>query len=509
MTGRERPRLCENTCNLRAGMALLAMRRSQLGRKAIDAYLIITKINQEAVVKLEKRSIEFVPHSERYGTPRRLFTIWFSSNFQVTALMVGTLGIASGLSFGWTLLGLLIGNLVGTVFMAAHSAQGPHLGVPQMIQSRAQFGVYGAAIPLLVMVTAAVLFLAASGVLMRDALKALVPMSDDQAIVVVGILTFIIGFIGYELIHRMGAWMSLLSTLVFASALALILLHPSDAASTTVSGTGFTLAAFNLVIAQAASWTLGYGPYVADYSRYLPANVSTRATFWTTYCGCALGSFAMMALGALLAVAIPAALERDPATAIATLFGPWAPLVLGVIALGVIQYNVLCLYSAYMSSVTIFGAFGGLKYVTAPAKALVMAMLTVAATLIAIATQYRFDTFFADILIGQLYLLIPWSAINLVDYYWVCRGHYEVGDLYDPKGRYARFNGRTLMVYVVSIIGTIPFMKLSFYTGFVANWLGADISWAMGLVLAGGLYCTVNSRPVVKSSRMFGQRSLE
>ena len=97
--------------------------------------------------------------------------------------MVGTLGIAAGLSFAWTLLGLLIGNLVGTIFMAAHSAQGPHLGVPQMIQSRAQFGVYGAAIPLLVMVVAAVLFLAASGVLMRDALKALLPISDDQAIV--------------------------------------------------------------------------------------------------------------------------------------------------------------------------------------------------------------------------------------------------------------------------------------------------------------------------------------
>lgn len=453
-------------------------------------------------MKLEKRSIEFVPHAERYGTPRRLFTIWFSSNFQVTALMVGTLGIASGLSFAWTLLGLLVGNLIGTVFMAAHSAQGPHLGVPQMIQSRAQFGVHGAALPLLVMVTAAVLFLAASGVLMRDALKALVPMSDDQAIVVVGVLTFVIGFVGYELIHRLGAWMSLMSTLVFASALVLILLHPGDAsaASTTAAGAGFSLTAFNLVVAQAASWTLGYGPYVADYSRYLPANVSTRTTFWTTYCGCALGSFAMMALGALLAVAIPAVLGHDPATAIAALFGPWAPLALGVIALGVIQYNVLCLYSAYMSSVTIFGAFGGLRHVTPAAKALVMAVLSVVATLIAIATQYRFDTFFADILIGQLYLLIPWSAINLADYYWVCRGHYDVGELYDAKGRYGRFNRRTLAVYAVSIIGTIPFMKLSFYTGFVANWLDADISWAVGLVLAGALYCMVNSQPSTKRS---------
>ncbi|MFF7710908.1 cytosine permease [Pseudomonas sp. NPDC007930] len=442
-------------------------------------------------MKLEKRSIEFVPHNERYGRPRRLFTIWFSSNFQITALMVGT---ASGLSFGYTLLGLLLGNLIGTVFMAAHSAQGPQLGVPQMIQSRAQFGVYGAAIPLLVMVTAAVLFLAASGVLMRDALKALLPMSDNQAIVLVGVLTFIIGFVGYELIHRLGAWMSLLSTLVFASALGLILMHPAGAAAGPLPVAGFSFAAFNLVIAQAASWTLGYGPYVADYSRYLPASVSTRATFWSTYGGCALGSFAMMALGALLGLAIPAALAHDPATAIAGLFGHWAPLALAVIALGVIQYNVLCLYSAYMSSVTIFGAFGGLKYVTHTAKALVMAALSVAATLIAIATQYRFDTFFSDILIGQLYLLIPWSAINLVDYYWVCRGHYDVGALYEPQGRYGRFNRRTLAVYAVSIIGTVPFMKLSFYTGFVAQWLGADISWAMGLVLAGALYCMVNSR---------------
>lgn len=453
-------------------------------------------------MKLETRSIEFVPHAERYGSPKRLFTIWFSSNFQVTALMVGTLGIASGLSFAWTLLGLLVGNLVGTIFMAAHSAQGPHLGVPQMIQSRAQFGVHGAAIPLLVMVTAAVLFLAASGVLMRDALKALLPISDDQAIILVGVLTFVIGFIGYELIHRLGAWMSLLSTLVFGGALVLILLHPGEAGVNTSLSSGFSWTAFNLVVAQAASWTLGYGPYVADYSRYLPANVNTRTTFWTTYCGCALGSFAMMALGALLAVAVPSALGHDPATAIATLFGPWAPLALGVIALGVIQYNVLCLYSAYMSSVTIFGAFGELRHVTASAKALIMAVLTVAATLIAIATQYRFDTFFADILIGQLYLLIPWSAINLADYYWVCRGHYEVGELYNAKGRYGRFNRRTLAVYAVSIIGTIPFMKLSFYTGFVANWLGADISWAVGLVLAGALYCMVNSQPAAKSAAL-------
>ena len=461
-------------------------------------------------MKIEKRSIEFVPHSERYGRPRRLFTVWFSSNLQVTALMVGTLGVASGLSLQWTLIGLLIGCMLGTIFMAAHSAQGPHLGVPQMIQSRAQFGVLGAAIPLLVMVTAAVLFMSASGVLMRDTLKTLLPITDNQAIAVVGVLTFVIGVVGYELIHRMGAWMTLLSTVVFGTALVLLLMRAGSSEAVSVSEGEFCMPIFNLVIAQAASWTLGYGPYVADYSRYLPADVRTRDTFWTTYFGCALGSLGMMALGAVLATVVPSALHLDPGSAVATLFGPWAKAVLVVVALGVIQYNVLCLYSAYMSITTIFSGFARLQQVRRGTKALLMAILSILACAIATRTQYHFDTFFADILIGQLYLLIPWSAINLVDYYWVRHGNYNIEDLYDAQGRYGRWNSRTMIVYAVSIIGTVPFMKLSFFEGYFAKLMGADISWIAGLALAGLLYLIFNwNRASAEDSHAFTkQRSV-
>ena len=38
----------------------------------------------------------------------------------------------------------MLGVVIGTFFMAAHSAQGPQLGLPQMIQSRPQFGYVGA-----------------------------------------------------------------------------------------------------------------------------------------------------------------------------------------------------------------------------------------------------------------------------------------------------------------------------------------------------------------------------
>jgi NCS1 family nucleobase:cation symporter-1 len=37
----------------------------------------------------------------------------------------------------------VLGSVIGALFMAFHSAQGPKLGLPQMIQSRPQFGYYG------------------------------------------------------------------------------------------------------------------------------------------------------------------------------------------------------------------------------------------------------------------------------------------------------------------------------------------------------------------------------
>jgi NCS1 family nucleobase:cation symporter-1 len=48
---------------------------------------------------------------------------------------------SEGASLFWSVLAIVVGVLVGTLFMAFHSAQGPQLGLPQMIQSRRQFGV--------------------------------------------------------------------------------------------------------------------------------------------------------------------------------------------------------------------------------------------------------------------------------------------------------------------------------------------------------------------------------
>lgn len=96
---------------------------------------------------VERRSIDVVPDDERHGTAFSQFTLWLGANLQITAVVTGALAVVFGGDVVWSLAGLLLGNLLGGAVMALHSAQGPKLGLPQMIQSRAQFGVRGAVVP--------------------------------------------------------------------------------------------------------------------------------------------------------------------------------------------------------------------------------------------------------------------------------------------------------------------------------------------------------------------------
>ena len=101
---------------------------------------------------VERHSIDHIPASQRHGSVTSLFTIWFGANMHMTTIVTGALGTILGLPLPWALLALLLGNLFGAVFMALHSAQGPKLGIPQMIQSRAQFGFHGAILPLVLLI---------------------------------------------------------------------------------------------------------------------------------------------------------------------------------------------------------------------------------------------------------------------------------------------------------------------------------------------------------------------
>jgi purine-cytosine permease-like protein len=94
----------------------------------------------------------------------------------------------------------------------------------------------------------------------------------------------------------------------------------------------------------------------------------------------------------------------------------------------------------------------------------------------------------------MLYLLVPWTATNLVDFFLVRHGRYAIADLFTPDGLYGAWGWRGLTAYGLGFAAEIPFMVLPGiagfkYTGPVAKHIsGVDISWIVGLAVSGTAY---------------------
>ncbi|MDX6331697.1 MAG: nucleobase:cation symporter, family, partial [Streptomycetaceae bacterium] len=120
---------------------------------------------------VETRSIDWVPDEERHGKVWHQAPLWFLGNFQYFTIAVGFVGPSLGLPLGQTVLAGALGIVVGTLFMAFHASQGPVLGLPQMIQSRAQFGYRGVIVALAATIFTYIAFNVADQVLLAQGLN--------------------------------------------------------------------------------------------------------------------------------------------------------------------------------------------------------------------------------------------------------------------------------------------------------------------------------------------------
>ena len=84
---------------------------------------------------------------------------------------------------------------------------------------------------------------------------------------------------------------------------------------------------------------------------------------------------------------------------------------------------------------------------------------------------------------------MPWSAINLVDYYLVKHGRYDVQSFFKPDGIYGGFQWWACLCYVITLPVQVPFLDQLFYVGPLVKPLGgADTSWIVGFGVASLLY---------------------
>jgi NCS1 family nucleobase:cation symporter-1 len=438
---------------------------------------------------IESRSIDYIPEAERHGRLFSQFTLWFGANLQITAIVTGALAVVLGGDVFWSLTGLLIGQILGGAVMALHAAQGPKLGLPQMISSRVQFGVYGAVIPILLVCVMYVGFSAGGTVLAGQAIAQLVNVSDWFGILIFGVVIVVITICGYRVIHILGRLSSVIGVIAFFYLFTKVLLAHNILE--LLANRHFTLTHFLLAMSLSASWQIAFGPYVADYSRYLPSKTSSLKAFLAVGLGTVIGTQASMSLGVFAAAMAGDQFAGHEVAYIVGLgsTGLIAGLLYFSIFFGKVTITALNAYGSFMSLATIVSGFTGKQRVSPALRLFFIILMVGFSTLIGLLGQHSFLKLFTAFLLFLLAFFTPWSAINLVDYYVVTKGRYDVPALSNPDGRYGRWNRIGIVSYAFGVVIQMPFIATSFYTGPLVDLLGGtDISWIVGLVGTGMVY---------------------
>jgi len=440
---------------------------------------------------IETRSIDYVPLAERHGKVWHLWPVWFSGDAHLATLAVGILGITLGGNLLWTAVAVVLGNVLGTFFMAFHSTQGPQLGLPQMIQSRPQFGYTGALLVWAVALIAYIGYNAFNQVLVVQALHQLTPSisaTSATGMVVFALLAVSLAAVGYDQIHRAQrgfAYLMIAILTVFTIGALFTLRFPAA----QWDPAGFRAVPFLAQIFAAASYQLSWSIYVSDYSRYLPRDVGVAESFWWTYLGAFIGGTWMMLVGTVAAAVAP---QLDVAAAMehaadAVIPGLGRVLLVGGL-LGLITITALNFYGASLTLLSVADTLRPLKC-TAGKRLASLAVALVASTALALNASGNFVERFQDYLSLLLYLFTPWTAINLVDFYLVRKGHYSIREIFNSSGMYGQWNWRGLTAYVVGFVVMIPFFSTDIYTGPAARALGkADIAMLIGLPVAAVVY---------------------
>jgi NCS1 family nucleobase:cation symporter-1 len=438
---------------------------------------------------IEIRAIDYVPDHERHGGLASQFTLWLAANLQITAIVTGALAVVFGGDVFWSLIALLIGQLIGGAVMALHAAQGPQLGLPQMISSRVQFGIYGAILPILAVCLMYIGFSASGSVLAGQALGQLLHLDDGVCIVLFGAFIVVVTLFGYRVIHALGRIASVVAVLAFGYMFArLFMTH--DVAS-LLAQRHFSLAQFLLSMSLSASWQIAYGPYVADYSRYLPRSTSVAKVFSAVGLGSVIGAQVSMTFGVLAAALAGKQFEHHEVAYIVGLgsSGTAAGLLYFSIAFGKVTVTSLNAYGSFMSMATMVGAFHRGLRITLRQRFWYILAVVGASILLALIGRHSFLRAFESFILCLLAVFTPWSAINLIDFYCFTRSRYDVPALSDPEGRYGRWNLTSIAIYLAGIAVQVPFLSTSFFTGPLVEPLGGvDISWILGLLVPGLLY---------------------
>lgn len=450
---------------------------------------------------IEENSIGFVPLSARHGRVRDLFTLWFTTNIAPLPVVTGAMAIqVYHLPLLWGISAILSGNLIGAMVLAACSAQGPQMGLAQMIQSRGQFGRYGA---LLVVTFATMLYIGffiSNIVLAAKSVHALQPRVElPMGAILCALAAAGIGILGYNVIHllnRIGMWF-MGSGLVFAFA---NLAAAMPAAQWTAGS--FSMIGWLSMFSLAAVWHISYACYTSDYSRYLPPSVGIRGPFLASFLGAALGASASFTLGAVAVAG--AAPDADPMAVVSGATSGLGPVLMLLFIFNIVSHNALNIYGAVLSLITMAQTFIVSWMPGRKARVVLSTVVLAGCLTVATLSANDFVPRFISFVIGLMVVLAPWATINIVDFYFIRKGRYDIASFFQADGGiYGRIEPKAAIAYIAGILVQIPFLASTLYTGPLAKALnGLDIGWLVAPVVTTCVYLALGAARSADRSRL-------
>jgi NCS1 family nucleobase:cation symporter-1 len=442
--------------------------------------------NEQLRRYVETHHIDMIPAGARHGKPWQQAAFWAGANVNVFNVVLGGVVVAIGLTFWWAIIAIVTGTVAGALFIALHATQGPRLGVPQTIQSRGQFGFYGAAFLFPCVLLLNVGFIAAQLVIQAQSAQGVVSgLTIPEWVLILAIPAVVIGIFGYRWIHRV------MQVTIVITGLSIIVMFiqalrygslPGKETTMTAPTAGLFLAGAALLVIDMLSWA----PFVSDYTRYLPVNTSGRRLFWAIYLGNVISTIAACSVGAYLAALIPSVATDGPVPAIAKISGKWA---LVVMALSLINSDTLNAYTGAFQVLAFGNMWRRFKSVSVMLRVVPFICVMAVGVMIAYVGYGHFVTNLSNFLNVLLVIFIPWSAVNLTDYFLVRQGNYDVTAFFIPDGVYGRVAWRGLLAYAIGLAAEWPFVSQLDYTGpLVKDLGGADISWIVGFFVSALVY---------------------
>jgi purine-cytosine permease-like protein len=407
---------------------------------------------------VERNGINVIREDERKGRPRDLFWPWFASNVSVLAVSYGAFVLGFGISFWQGAIAGVIGVTASFLLCGLIALAGKRGSAPTMVLSRAAFGVRGNRLPALLSwvltvgwetVLVVLATLATSTVFNRLGWGGGTP-TKVVALIVVSAITVAAGVIGFDLIMRIQAMITVVAgvlTIVYIG-LAADHIHwhtvsalPSGSGQDVVGALVFVMTGFGLGWVNAA----------ADYSRYLPRRSSSVGVMaWTTFGG-ALGPVVLLVFGLLLAGSstdLSTAIGADPIGALTTILPTWFLVPFVVVAvLGLIGGAVLDIYSSGLALLT-----AGLR-IPRYLAAFVDGTIMVAGTIYVVFFSHNFIGPFQGFLITLGVPIAAWCGVMLADLA-LRRTDYAENELYDRTGRYGDVAvGPVLLIIAGTVLG--------------------------------------------------------